>query len=1060
MAFYADLHIHSKYSRATSKDSDLEHLALWGRRKGITVIGTGDFTHPAWMKEIKEKLVPAEPGLFRLRDDLDQAILKELPPACQGTLRFMLSVEISTIYKKDNRVRKIHHLIYAPTLEKAEAINARLSRIGNLRADGRPILGLDSRNLLEIVLSVGEDCYVVPAHIWTPWFAVLGSKSGFDQIAHCYEDLAEYVFAAETGLSSDPEMNWRVSHMDRYRLMSNSDAHSPQKLGREVCIFETDLDYFAMRRVLETGEGYGGTLEFFPEEGKYHFDGHRKCNVRLSPQESRALNGLCPKCEQPLTLGVMYRVEELADRTPEERPARTDPFASIIPLPEILAEIHETSPHTKQVLGEYETLLAKIGAELPLLTQLPLEEIHQHGSPMLAEALRRMREGQVIREAGYDGTYGMIRLFTKEELKHRHSIGSLFDIDCQVKPNLEQPKKESIPGDGETQPDVPEGLQEETPSSALQTLPSRKASSSLPSNPVKESNVARGLDPEQSKALEIIEGPLLIIAPPGSGKTRTLTHRVAHLVEEKIARSEECLTITFTRRAANEMSERLKVLLPDEWGKVPVLTFHGLAYRLLSENRTLAGLPPKFRITSDEERFSLVKMKTGWSEKKVRKVLATLSQAKHSGATPDTHTDLETVWRLLENQRYLEGWLDYDDLMLYTIKLLEEHPSLQETYWQRFRWISIDEYQDIDPLQYRLVRLLTPPNGNLCAIGDPDQAIYGFRGANVGFFLRFQEDFPEARSLYLSRNYRSGEQLLRASQQMIAPCRLTEHPQVQALLEDSGKVVIHQAMTDKAEAEFVVHTIEQMIGGFSFFSVDSGRTEGNEKGKDYSFSDFAVLYRTDKQADLLEEAFMRSGIPFQRYSHRRLSENPLVQKLVTALRDPSTRPRGTVLEYLQETRAKMLSDETEAVLATIEKLAAECGDDWDAFLSVVELEQEADIWSDEADRVSLLTVHAAKGLEFDVVFLTGCEDGIFPLVWGKKTTEKELSEERRLFFVGMTRASKRLFLSYARKRFWRGQVREQRISPFLKTIEDTLLERRHSSWQPSRKKAECQLDLF
>ena len=313
MRFYADLHIHSKYSRATSRDCDLENLAYWGRKKGITVIGTGDFTHPGWIAEIKDKLIPAEPGLFRLREDIEKAVFAKLPPSCRGTVRFTLSVEISTIYKKGDKTRKVHHLVYAPSIEKAEAINKKLGSIGNIRSDGRPILGLDSRHLLEIVLNAGDDCYIVPAHIWTPWFSVLGSKSGFDRVSECYGDLSEHIFAVETGLSSDPEMNWRVSHLDRYRLVSNSDAHSPQKLGREACVFETDMDYYAMRAALRTGKGYGGTAEFFPEEGKNHLDGHRKCETLLRPAESPKLNGLFPACKKPLTLGVMYRVEELAD---------------------------------------------------------------------------------------------------------------------------------------------------------------------------------------------------------------------------------------------------------------------------------------------------------------------------------------------------------------------------------------------------------------------------------------------------------------------------------------------------------------------------------------------------------------------------------------------------------------------------------------------------------------------------------------------------------------------------------------------------------------------------
>ena len=418
MRFYADLHVHSKYSRATSKDCDLEHLSLWGRKKGVTVIGTGDFTHPAWFSEIKEKLVPAEPGLFRLRGDIDKEVTGKLPGSCHGVTRFKLSVEISTIYKKGDKTRKIHHLIYAPTLAQAEFINRKLDRIGNIKSDGRPILGLDSRHLLEIVLEAGEGCYLVPAHIWTPWFAVLGSKSGFDSISECYGDLAEHIFAVETGLSSDPEMNRRVSELDRYRLVSNSDAHSPAKLGREACIFTTDLDYFSMRSALETGNGYGGTAEFFPEEGKYYLDGHRNCNIRLSPEESRKLNSICPVCNKPLTLGVMHRIQELADRTAEETPETTEPFVSLVPLPEMISELEGVGPNSKKVAKEYEQLLYNLGAELSILNDIPLEDIQNHsGFPLISEAIARMRKGDVIREAGYDGEYGRIRLFHEDDLR-------------------------------------------------------------------------------------------------------------------------------------------------------------------------------------------------------------------------------------------------------------------------------------------------------------------------------------------------------------------------------------------------------------------------------------------------------------------------------------------------------------------------------------------------------------------------------------------------------------------------------------------------------------------
>ncbi len=426
MTFLADLHIHSKYSRATSRDCDLEHLALWGKRKGITVIGTGDFTHPAWFREIFEKLIPAEPGLFCLRPELEKSIDESLPPTCRHPIRFLLSVEISTIYKKKDRVRKIHHLVMTPTLTGAEKIIKRLSDIGNLKSDGRPILGLDSRNLLEITLEQGgEGSMLIPAHIWTPWFAVFGSKSGFDSIEDCYSDLSEHIFALETGLSSDPLMNEQISKLDRYCLVSNSDAHSPQKLGREANIFDTSLDYFEMKKSLQTGEGFGGTLEFFPEEGKYHLDGHRQCEICYTPKQTQRQKGLCPKCKKPLTVGVLSRVEELSDRKENERPKDPAVFQSLIPLPEILSELLQKGPATQTVMSVYFKLLEKLGPELFILTKLPLSQIKAQSSELFAEAVRRMRAGEVIRNAGFDGVFGVIRLFQSSEIQN---LGKNFSI--------------------------------------------------------------------------------------------------------------------------------------------------------------------------------------------------------------------------------------------------------------------------------------------------------------------------------------------------------------------------------------------------------------------------------------------------------------------------------------------------------------------------------------------------------------------------------------------------------------------------------------------------------
>jgi uncharacterized protein (TIGR00375 family) len=363
-------------------------------------------------------------------------------------------VEISTIYKKGDRTRKVHHLIYASNLETAARLREKLGTIGNLTADGRPILGLDSRHLLEITLESGPDAYLIPAHVWTPWFAVLGSKSGFDSVEECYGDLTSHIFAVETGLSSDPPMNWRVSGLDRFTLVSNSDAHSPPKLGREACAFDTDLDYFAIRRSLETGEGFGGTVEFFPEEGKYHLDGHRACGVRLEPAETRRADGLCPACAKPLTIGVMHRVEELADRPEEAERERMHPFRCLVPLPEIVGEIRGTASTTRGVDAAITQLVGRLGPEMDILERIPLEDVARVADPLLVEALARLRAGQVRREAGYDGEYGVIRLFAPEEIRGRAVVAPLFGGALTPSPKTLTPGPSPASGRGEQSKDL------------------------------------------------------------------------------------------------------------------------------------------------------------------------------------------------------------------------------------------------------------------------------------------------------------------------------------------------------------------------------------------------------------------------------------------------------------------------------------------------------------------------------------------------------------------------------------------------------------------------------
>ena len=420
MKFIADFHIHSHFSLATSKFLVPEYLDFWARLKGITVVGTGDFTHKGWLKELKEKLEPAETGLFKLKKEYRLSNLTNFENLLslndEQPVRFLLTSEISSIYKKNGKVRKVHNLIFAPDFETVEKIRESLLKIGaNLDSDGRPILGLDAKNLLEMVLEISEETLFVPAHIWTPWFSVLGAKSGFDSIEECFEDLTENIFAVETGLSSDPPMNWLCSFLDKFTLISNSDAHSPEKLGRDANIFDTELSYFSIKEALKTGnpQKFLGTIDLFPQEGKYHFDGHRKCGVRWKPEETAEHDGICPQCGKKVTVGVMNRVLQLADRkNGKERPNKL-PFYSIIPLKEILAEIYQTGANSKKVDNYYRLFLKKIGAELDILLNIPIEEIRRKGNETLAEAILRMRRKNVLIEEGFDGKFGKVMLFEK-----------------------------------------------------------------------------------------------------------------------------------------------------------------------------------------------------------------------------------------------------------------------------------------------------------------------------------------------------------------------------------------------------------------------------------------------------------------------------------------------------------------------------------------------------------------------------------------------------------------------------------------------------------------------
>ena len=1060
--FYADLHIHSRYSRACSRDCDLEHLAWWAGRKGITVVGTGDFTHPAWAEELRANLVPAEPGLFRLRPDLERAVLARLPAACRTPVRFMLSSEISTIYKRDDRTRKVHHLLYASAIAEAEEITRRLAKVGNLAADGRPILGLDSRDLLEITLSGGDGCYLVPAHAWTPWFAVLGSQSGFDRVSDCYADLAGHVFALETGLSSDPEMNWRVSSLDGYRLVSNSDAHSPPMLGREATAFDTEIGYFSIRHALRTGEGFDGTVEFFPEEGKYHLDGHRACGVRTSPEQTRAAGDKCPVCGKTPTIGVQHRVEALADRPLGYRPEGAAGFLSFVQLPEILGEIAAVGPKSRSVTAQVTAMVERFGPELAILGEVPLDDLAARAPSIVVEAIARLRRGEVRREAGYDGVYGTIRLFDPAEL----AGAALFDL-----PSAPRGRRA---GAGASTPVLP------APAS-----PAALLTAAAPA----------GLDPDQ-QAIVSADSSLLVVAGPGAGKTRVLTHAIAHRIDSGLP-PERCLALTFTRRARDELAGRLGALVPGVANRVTVATFHGLGLLILREQcerlGVRSGLDGGLHVADEPTRLAVLREVS--ADDKPMALASRISSSKRTAAAAygspsvpvaeDADAALVARYDAALRER---GLVDVDDLLTVPLTLLGADQALASLYRSRWSDVYVDEYQDVDELQYRLLRLLTCESSRVCAIGDPDQAIYGFRGGDVGYFLRFREDYPTASEARLSRSYRSAPTIVRAAMQLIRPGTLVPGRELVPARADipDGPVSVLIAEDERDEAEIVAAEIEKMLGGASFHAFDSGTVDGRDRTEhQLSFADFAVLSRTSAQMAAVAEAVGRRGFPVQRRSHSRLADMPGVPEILASLIAPvaelalaapvpgpvpgpvGERSAGAVTERLrtaveaalasaiagpslgpagvpdgdaERSRAETIAA-IRAAAEVLAPLATRCYDSLDRFLDELALGAEVDTWDPRADRISLLTLHASKGLEFPVVFITGCDDGLLPLrPWHGAAID--YAEERRLLFVGMTRATTRLVLLTASQRSVRGTVAKYSPSPFLASVDPALLDRR------------------
>ncbi len=1089
MRYIADLHLHSYFSRATSKKSDLAGLFSWSQVKGIQVVGTGDFTHPGWFASLKEHLVPAEPGFFRLKEEGGPPALPDVTPE-PVPVRFVLTAEVSSIYKKHHKVRKVHNILFAPDFESVERINAKLAAIGNIESDGRPILGLDCRDLLEILLEQAPQGFLVPAHIWTPWFSVFGSKSGFDALEECFEDLTPHIFALETGLSSDPDMNRLVSTLDRFTLISNSDCHSPAKLGREANLFETDFDFFAMYEALKNpAKGFLGTVEFFPEEGKYHLDGHRKCQVCLEPDQTRQLNALCPVCQRPLTIGVMHRVRELADRTTPYYPEGAPMFRSLIPLPEVLSEIMKAGPETKGVLTEYARVISLFGSEFTILLHTPIEEISRHYSPILGEAIQRIRKGQVIRQAGYDGAFGVIKVFAQEDLESLLGQTSLFVQN--------PPPNETI-----------------RESARVKYQPLTKQPESETTSCTPQST----LNPEQRRVIQSTAQRLLVIAGPGTGKTFTLVTRLAHLLSTSQISPRLFTVITFTNRAAEEVRERLTRALGSLAQEVFVGTFHAFCLHWLRKEA------PDLVVVGEEARTVLVKNlfpqmdqgAIGSLQEEISIYFQHLTTATHP--LPPVSPSVQQYLDALARQQ----GIDLEAVIPCCVQRLIQDSHFRTRISQEVRYLFIDEFQDLNAAQYALVKLLAE-QAQVFAIGDPNQAIYGFRGGNLRYFSQFAEEY-EVQTLPLTRNYRSAPSILEAATAVISHNTYKGMVTLIPQRTRSGSLEQYLAPTPQAEAEFVVHRIEELMGGISYFSIDSGRSGAGEGTTERSFGDVAVLYRLSQQVEVLREALERSGIPLQvvgvrpffmeadlrvvYYWIRAATDPGAVEHLMLVEALPGIGPstihrleRELPLRYtdffaqaealhlsprartkLQEIQRMLQSFQREvthkglavALLQTMTyfgidpeaahskrllQMAGAFGKDLVTFAYHLAQQSTSTIYDDRAEAVALMTLHAAKGLEFPVVFITGVEEGLIPCQLPGLASEVE--EERRLFYVGLTRAQEQVILTAAATRTLFGQTRQQTVSRFLTEIPSHLLKKvEEGKRRRARKTPPTQLELF
>lgn len=1079
--YIADLHIHSRYSRATSRDLTPEQLDFQARKKGIRLLGTGDFTHPAWREELKEKLIPAEDGLYRLRED---CVLSPEAGAEEERTRFVVSGEISSIYKQDGKVRKVHSLILLPGLEEAEKLSARLEAIGNIHSDGRPILGLSCHDLLEIMLETCPEGMFIPAHIWTPHFSMFGALSGFDRAEECFGELTPYIHAVETGLSSDPPMNWQLSALDRFQLISNSDAHSPAKLGREANLLSGDLSYYGLKQAVETGEGLDGTIEFFPEEGKYHFDGHRKCHICLSPAEAEAQGGICPVCQKRLTMGVSHRIAQLADRPEGFVPEKAKPFESLVPLLEVIAASTGRSAAGKKVREEYETMIRKLGTEFAILREVPIEDIKRECGYLTAEGIRRLREGKVERLPGFDGEYGAVRLFTPDEIESpegQMSMSGLFET-----------KTDSEAGNG-TAPDHEKHEREQSgeenfSAKALAGEPDKRADrpASRQIQPDRPADFLSLLNEKQREAAELPSSCLAVIAGPGTGKTGTLTARIKCLIEKRRVKPSEITAVTFTNQAAGELRERLKRELANKRGQslIQTGTFHSICLKMLEAAGEKADLADPLELSALAEEILEEESKPLRPTEFLRRVSRkktelALAQEMSEKTGEKEENSFQKAFDRYRTAMEAQGWLDFDDLLIRTVSLLRENCPAIRRFCSHFRYLLVDEFQDISPLQYALIREWNKEGRELFVIGDPDQAIYGFRGSDAECFKRLLQDIPETKVIALQENYRSTEPIVKAA------CSVISHnpggERTLAAKAGSGDPVrVVKAGGRRSEGIFTAREINRMIGGIDM--LDAQERGAVLEKVPRSFSDIAVLCRTNRQAEEMEECLRTEGIPYivtgrgtfleadtvreaegffallteagegmeetafkrtVQFLNRRIGGEKLLQLLEKYRPMAGKKPADLLKAWMGDRDLK--EDEPLARLASMAMFHKTMKD----FLFTLFWGREGDLKRCgkkryAADAVSLMTLHASKGLEFPAVIIPGMRKGSLPL----ETEQAE--EERRLFYVGMTRAREELIL-----------VTSGEPSPFLRELPEAEIQNEELAGTPEARARQMSLfDFF